>query len=67
VAIPAPAVAGYYSRAYLWTMVLLVLPGLVGGAYLVLEHRHRRVFNRVSWILKAGMFFGILAIALARP
>lgn len=64
--IPVPAVAGYYGPAYFWTMAVLVLPGLVGGAWLVLERRGRATFNRVSWILKAGMFFGILAIALAR-
>jgi geranylgeranylglycerol-phosphate geranylgeranyltransferase len=64
--IPVPSVAGHYGFGYLWAMVALVVPALVGGAYLILEHRDRRTFNRVSWLLKAGMFFGILAIALAR-
>lgn len=64
--IPAPSLARHYGFGYLWAMVALVVPTLVGGAYLILEHRDRRTFNRVSWMLKVGMFFGILAIALAR-
>jgi geranylgeranylglycerol-phosphate geranylgeranyltransferase len=64
--VPVPALAGHYGPKYFWTMTLLVVPGLIGGSYLVLERRDRRTFSRVSWILKVGMFFGILAIALAR-
>lgn len=62
--IPLPALLGFYGPEYFWTMALLVVPGLVGGAYLMLTRPGRRTFTRVSWMLKAGMFFGILAIAM---
>lgn len=66
VAIPLPSLVGYYGWQYFWTMALLVVPGLLAGSYMILARGERRVFNRVSWILKAGMFFGILAIAMGR-
>jgi geranylgeranylglycerol-phosphate geranylgeranyltransferase len=66
VLIPVPSIVDYYGIAYFVTMQLLVVPGLVMGAHLVTSRRERRTFNRVSWLLKAAMFFGILGVALAR-
>jgi geranylgeranylglycerol-phosphate geranylgeranyltransferase len=65
--IPTPAVSSYYGPRYFWTMELLVVPALIGSSYLVLTRPQRGTFSRVSWVLKGSMFFGILAIALARP
>ena len=62
--IPIPGITGYYSKAYFWTMEGLVVPGLIVSMLLMTRDPSRRTFNRVSWILKAGMFFGIFAIAL---
>jgi geranylgeranylglycerol-phosphate geranylgeranyltransferase len=62
--IPLPAIVGYYGEAYFWTMVLGVVPGLVVGARMITARARRQTFTRVSWILKAGMFLGILAIAM---
>jgi len=62
-ALPAPALAGYYGAAYFWLMEALVVPALVLAAVVVARRPERRAFTRVSWLLKAGMFVGILAIA----
>ncbi|MCH7549714.1 MAG: geranylgeranylglycerol-phosphate geranylgeranyltransferase [Candidatus Krumholzibacteriota bacterium] len=62
--LPLPTVAGTYGMTYLLMMVLLVAPGLVAGAWMVVRSPERQTFNRVSWMLKLGMFFGIVAIAL---
>jgi geranylgeranylglycerol-phosphate geranylgeranyltransferase len=61
---PLPAVVGVYGSSYLWIMLLLVVPLLFGGAWMVFREPCRRVFNRVSWMLKIGMFFGIVALAV---
>lgn len=66
VVLPIPALSRYYGRGYGWTMEALVAPGLLAGSALILHDHDRRTCNRVSWILKAGMFFGILAIGVAR-
>lgn len=66
VLIPLPALIGYYGWQYFWTMALLVIPGLIVGAYMILARGGRKTYNHVSWVLKAGMFFGILAIAMGR-
>lgn len=62
--IPLPTFVNYYGSLYLWVMELTVVPGLLLASYLVLQHPCKRTYGRVSWILKAGMFFGILAIGL---
>ena len=62
--IPLPAVAAGYGAPYLWIMLALVVPPLLAGAWMVARYPERRTFTRVSWMLKFGMFFGILAIAL---
>lgn len=63
-AVPLPTLVGYYGELYLWVMELAVVPGLLGAAFLILRYPGKRTFNRVSWLLKAGMFFGVLAMAL---
>jgi geranylgeranylglycerol-phosphate geranylgeranyltransferase len=62
-ALPAPAIAGYYGPTYFWLMEALVVPLLVVAAVVVVRRPERRAFARVSWMLKVGMFVGILAIA----
>jgi geranylgeranylglycerol-phosphate geranylgeranyltransferase len=62
-ALPAPALVGYYGATYFWLMEALVVPALVLAAVMVVRRPERRSFARVSWLLKAGMFAGILAIA----
>lgn len=62
-ALPVPALAGYYGPTYFWLMEALVVPLLVVAAVWVVRRPERRAFARVSWMLKAGMFVGILAIA----
>jgi geranylgeranylglycerol-phosphate geranylgeranyltransferase len=64
--IPLPALVRYYGARYFLTMEALVVPALIGSAWLISARPDRASFNRASWILKAGMFFGILAIAVAR-
>jgi len=63
-AIPVPALAGYYGAYYMWGMELAVVPGLLAASYLILERPGHRTFGLISWILKVGMFFGVLAVAL---
>jgi geranylgeranylglycerol-phosphate geranylgeranyltransferase len=65
-AMPVPALANYYGTLYLWVMEVTVVPGLLVASYLILRNPNKRVFNRVSWILKVGMFFGVLAMALGK-
>lgn len=62
--LPLPTLTGYYGRRYFYAMELLVVPGLLGGAWWMLRRPSRRTYNRVSWLLKITMFFGILALAL---
>jgi hypothetical protein len=45
-------------------MELSVVPGLLVAAFLISKYPSRHTFGRVSWILKFGMFFGVLAIGL---
>ncbi len=62
---PLPVMLGSYGPLYAIVMGLVVVPGLLLAAYMVLRHPGRAVLNRVSWILKIEMFFGIAAMALA--
>lgn len=64
--LPIPTLAGYYGELYFWVMEITVAPTLLAGACLVLNKPHRRVFTAVSWFLKVGMFFGVLAVGLGR-
>lgn len=66
VLLPLPALMQVYARTYFWLMEGLVVPGLLLGAYLILARPQRRSFTQVSWILKAEMFCGILAVGLGR-
>jgi len=63
VLLPLPTIAGIYGNRYLWIMLVLVVPLLLGGAWMIYRNPERRVFNRVSWMLKAGMFSGMVALA----
>lgn len=62
---PLPLLLGSYGPLYAIVMGMIVVPGLLLAAYMVLRHPGRAVLNRVSWILKIEMFFGIAAMALA--
>jgi len=64
--IPAPALIGHYSALYLWVMELTVAPGLLVASYLILKHPGKRIFCRVSWLLKIEMFFGVLAMGVGK-
>jgi geranylgeranylglycerol-phosphate geranylgeranyltransferase len=65
-AIPLPTLANHYGRLYLWVMEFAVVPGLLAASYLILTRPEKRTFNRVSWILKIEMFFGVLAVGLGK-
>lgn len=65
-AMPLPALSGYYGTLYLWVMEVSVVPGLLVASYLILRSPNKRICHRVSWILKIGMFFGVLAMALGK-
>jgi geranylgeranylglycerol-phosphate geranylgeranyltransferase len=65
-AIPLPTVAGYYGRGYLLVMEGAVVPGLILSCLLILKRPEKRIFGRVSWLLKIEMFFGVLAVCLGR-
>jgi geranylgeranylglycerol-phosphate geranylgeranyltransferase len=65
-AIPAPALTGYYKAPYLWVMELTVVPGLLVATYMILKHPGKRIFCRVSWLLKIEMFFGVLAMGVGK-
>jgi geranylgeranylglycerol-phosphate geranylgeranyltransferase len=60
-AAPVPYFMSMYSRAYLWTMVLSVVPVLVVSCVMCAG---RRAPGAVSILLKIGMFFGIAAFWL---
>jgi len=62
--LPVPTLTGLYGTGYLWIMLALVVPLLVAGSWMILRRPQRRAYTRVSWLLKAGMFFGILAIVV---
>ncbi|UCH84039.1 MAG: geranylgeranylglycerol-phosphate geranylgeranyltransferase [Candidatus Latescibacterota bacterium] len=63
---PLPALVHYFGRTYGLLMELLVVPGMLVAAYLVLRFPGRATFNRVSWILKIEMFVGVLVLGLGR-
>jgi hypothetical protein len=65
-AVPAPTLAGYYGAWYLWVMELTVVPGLLAASVMLLRHPGKRSFERVSWLLKIEMFFGVLALGMGR-
>jgi len=64
--ITAPGVLETYGKGYFWTMEGLVIPALIVSIFMMIRNPVSVTFNRVSWILKAGMFFGIFAIAIAK-
>jgi len=61
-ALPTPALTGYYRAAYAWIMLGAVVPALVVGAIIVMRARDTRGFARVSQVLKLAMFAGLAAI-----
>jgi len=63
---PLPVLLGRYGMAYAVVMQLVVVPGLLLAAYEVLRRPERVVLNRVSWLLKIEMFFGIIAMVLGK-
>lgn len=66
VLIPLPTLTAYYGWLYFLVMEITVVPGLLVGSYLILTRSERGVFSRVSWILKVGMFCGVLAVGLGK-
>ena len=62
--LPLPTLTGFYGRGYFYVMELCVVPGLLGGAWWIVRRPSRQTYNRVSWLLKITMFFGILALTL---
>jgi geranylgeranylglycerol-phosphate geranylgeranyltransferase len=62
--LPLPTLTGVYGRRYFYAVELLVVPGLLGGAWWIVRRPSRQTYNRVSWLLKITMFFGILALTL---
>jgi geranylgeranylglycerol-phosphate geranylgeranyltransferase len=65
-AAPVPAVAGAFGRLYGTLVMLLVVPGMLTAALLVLARPERAIFNRASWILKIEMLIGIVVMGLSR-
>jgi geranylgeranylglycerol-phosphate geranylgeranyltransferase len=61
-AAPVPALAGFFGRMYGLLALLLVTPGILAAAVLVLRRPGRTAFNRASWILKIEMFAGIVVM-----
>ncbi|UCG50901.1 MAG: geranylgeranylglycerol-phosphate geranylgeranyltransferase [Candidatus Latescibacterota bacterium] len=66
VAAPLPALVQFYGRIYGLLIELVVVPGILAAAYIVLRFPKRVMFNRASWILKIEMFLGIIVIGLGR-
>ncbi len=66
VAAPLPGLAQYFGRFYTVLFQLVVVPGILASAYLVLRYPRRAIYHRVSWILKIEMVCGIIAIGLGR-
>jgi geranylgeranylglycerol-phosphate geranylgeranyltransferase len=65
-AAPVPALVRYFGGTYGVLMELLVVPGMISAAYLVLGSPHKAVFGRVSWLLKIEMLAGIVVMGLGR-
>ncbi len=65
-AAPGPALMGYFGRGYGVLVELLVVPGMLAAAYLVLRSPCREIFHRASWILKVEMLVGIAVMGLGR-
>jgi geranylgeranylglycerol-phosphate geranylgeranyltransferase len=63
---PIPGLVEYFGRLYVVMIEMTVVPGILLASYLVLKSPNRFIFNRASWILKIEMFFGIVAMSLAR-
>jgi geranylgeranylglycerol-phosphate geranylgeranyltransferase len=63
---PLPVLLERYGRFYALVMELIVVPGLVMAVYLVLNRPRRVILNRVNWLLKIEMFFGIVAMGLGK-
>jgi hypothetical protein len=61
-AAPVPTLAGYFGRAYGVLAELLVVPGVLAAACVVLRSPGKKAFNRASWILKIEMFLGIIVM-----
>lgn len=62
---PLPALASSYGRIYLLLMEFTVVPGLLITSVIILRSQRTVVLSAASWILKAEMFLGIVAIAAA--
>ncbi len=62
----APRSSSVYGRLYTVLALLLVVPGLLSAAYLVLKYPGKAMFNRASWILKFDMLVGIVVFGLGR-
>ena len=60
-AIPVPWILGVYGNAYIYVMLLSVLPVLVVSCALCMR---RKSPGLVSFLLKLGMFFGVAAFYL---
>jgi len=60
-AIPVPWILGVYGNAYIYVMLLSVLPVLVVSCALCVR---RKSPGLVSFLLKLGMFFGVAAFYL---
>jgi hypothetical protein len=56
----------YFGRTYGVLAELLMVPGILVAAYLVLRYPGRTTFNRASWILKIEMFVGLIVLGLGR-
>jgi geranylgeranylglycerol-phosphate geranylgeranyltransferase len=65
-AAPTPAILRDFSSSYGVLVELLVVPGTLAAAYLVLKSPRRQVFHRASWILKIEMLLGIVVVGLGR-
>ena len=63
---PVPALTHYFGRTYGLMAELLMVPGILTAAYLVLRYPERVTFNRASWILKLEMFIGVIVLGLGR-
>jgi geranylgeranylglycerol-phosphate geranylgeranyltransferase len=64
-AVPVPTLVGYFGRAYGVLAELLVVPGVLAAACLVLRSPGKKAFNRASWILKIEMIAGIVVMGFA--
>ncbi|NIM19578.1 MAG: digeranylgeranylglyceryl phosphate synthase [Candidatus Latescibacteria bacterium] len=63
---PLPVLLDHYGGFYAALMEIFFVPGLLVASYLVLNREGQVVLNRVSWILKIELFFGIIAVGLGK-